>query len=132
MWAQLLKAELDLVAKDAVVIALGRDVERFLCKQKISRPHGSIFHYSRNNATARTIAPLLLPDQYRKFKLEVGIDDIVGAANDVMRSSIFDDYRDEIVQDVLKSGLTESGKMLMFTYQCLFAVMDGRSLSDFN
>ena len=123
-WSGLLNEELKLVSKsDARVIALGSQVERFLEKQKLPRSlAGSIPHFSTQASLARTIAPQLLPEQYGKFSKDVGIADILGTAEELMQAKEFDDFRDSILENLPKD-LTESGKKLLFTYKCLFAVM---------
>lgn len=87
-----------------------------------------LFFISASNvATARTVAPQLFADQYHEFSKSVSIDDVVSVAERVMCVTAFDDYRDKIMQDLRKGGLSPSSKMLMFTYKCLFAVILGKS-----
>lgn len=128
-WYHLLEEELRLVSKPgAPVIALGGGVAGFLKKHRTPNLAGSIFHYSKNNSTARTVAPQLLPDQYREFSEGIGIADIRSSAEKIMASKVFDGYRDSILGNLSKD-LTESGKQLLFTYKCLFAVILGKPLT---
>ena len=130
-WSGLLKEELNLVAKpDVRVITLGKEVARFLEKQNVSqRLAGNIPHFSTQASLARTIAPQLLPEQYEEFSKSVSIADIRNTAEEMMQAREFDKFRDSILQGIPKE-LTGSGRQLLFTYRCLFAVMRGDSLTD--
>ena len=131
-WYPLLEQELDLVAKpESPLIAIGSQVENFLnenfLKRKVTRRMGWIPHYSKQATAARSIAPRLHRDEYAEFSASVSLDEIESTAKGVVQGKDFDKYRDDILAKRPKSPLSESNKMLMFTYKKLFAVMRGQS-----
>ena len=131
LWYPLLEEEIELVAKpDAGVIALGRGVEKFLKERETPRLAGAIPHFSTNASLARTIAPQLLPWEWREFSASVRVDDIERTAQEMMQGKRYDKYRCKILNDLRKGGLTESRKELMFTYKALFTVMRGASITN--
>ena len=131
-WYPLLEQELDLVAKpEAPVIAIGSQVENFLnenfLKRKVTRRMGWIPHYSKQATAARSIAPRLHCDEYAEFSVTASLDEIENTAKGVVQGKEFDQYRDDILAKRPQGPLSESSKMLMFTYKKLFAVMRGQS-----
>ncbi len=133
-WYPLLQQELELVAPNARVIALGDTVAKFLKKQEENERFqhglaGTIPHFSRQASVARPIAPQLLPKQYDRFSKSVSIADIRRTAEDMMQGREFSESRDSILQGI-PNNLSESGRQLLFTYKCLFTVIRSDSLTD--
>ena len=125
-WYPLLRQELKLVSKPrAPVIAVGRRVYNYLKKRRTPRLRGSLLHFSNQASLARTIAPQLMPRDYQDFAKNVGANDLVCLAEELTQAKAFDRHRDQILENLRKTGGTESSKQLMFTYKALFAVMKG-------
>ena len=59
---------------------------------------------------------------YREFSKTMEVADIRIIATNITAGSEFDGYRDSILNNVQKE-LTESSKMLIFTYKCLLAML---------
>lgn len=125
-WYPLLEQEIELVAKsDAPVIAVGNQVENFLNGANLARRVRWIPHYSRQVFATRSIAPRLYPGEYEQFAASVGWDDIESTARELVRGKAFTKYRDDILDKRPKGPVSDSYKMLMFTYKKLFAVIGG-------
>ena len=123
-WYPLLEDELKLVAKPgAPVIAIGSRVENFLNARQTPGYAGSILHYSSNTRVAWGIAPKLMPAKYREFAASVSKADIEIIVQELMQCKAFDGYRDGVLEKLAKAPLSDSYKMLMFTYKELFAVL---------
>ena len=75
----------------------------------------------------RLIAPRLYPDKYREFATTTSWDEIADTAAELVCCPVFDERRDRILAGRPKGPLADAGKMLMFTYKKLFAVIRGES-----
>ena len=123
-WFPLLCEELKLVAQtNAKVIAIGNEVDGFLRKQNLPRPlAGKIIHYSHTAAAFWQRIPERYPEQFAEFLPTVGWADIEATVWQVMTEG---EMGPTSIAHTLKrlqggSRLTESRKMLMFTYKMQF------------
>ena len=121
-WYALLQEELQLVAKpEAPVIAIGNDPYNFLNRKEMRCLKGQILHYSQQASGARRKLPCAHWEQYRKFRTSVFWADIEKVVRQVMDAGGLQDYIEGTLNR-LRHGqrLTESRKMLMFTYKIQF------------
>ena len=129
-WFPLLKQELQLVAnRQASIVAVGRDVEKFLIKKMNDLPKGltlrsRILHYSQNAVSYRTKKAEMHPERYGEFSKTVSFKDIEETIRRVEKRESKEKDGSGIASkpnEWKKEGLTESRKNLMFTYFVQFA-----------
>ena len=123
-WFPLLCEELKLVAQtNAKIVAIGNEVDGFLRKQNLPRPlAGKITHYSQQAAGFWKRIPERYPKEFAEFLPTVGWADMEKTVRRVVTEG---DLGTAVLESTLKrlrngSQLTESRKMLMFTYKMQF------------
>ena len=123
-WYPLLCEEIKLVARpNAVVIAIGTPVERFLRKQQFpGQLAGRILHYSWSASRYRPNMAKRHPEQFSEFKKTVEMSHMKTTIKRVMEGAELGPCEPEKTLKRLQSGsgLTKSRKQLMFTYKCQF------------
>ena len=120
-WYCLLRDELKLVRKDnAPLIAIGRDVERFL-KQKGEDSH-YILHYSRRVLEKHVAREAKrCPSEYEKFKENVVANCLKETVRQVLKDVRSDSCIDKILEQLqLDRNFCERRKKLAFTYKMSF------------
>lgn len=122
-WGALLDKEVRLIAKPgAHIIAIGRDVCRFLERNCLYSDVTSILHYSPRAITARNAAVRGQEAEFRTFADMLSMQDIVDVAVELMReNSIADAMVEEVIARLRKANLSESRKKLAFIYSTAFA-----------
>ena len=128
-WYSLLCEEIKLVARpNAVVIAIGTPVERFLRKQQcLGQLAGRILHYSWSASRYRPRKSKRYPEQFSEFEKTVNMSHIEKTVRRVMEGAELGPSEPEKTLKRLQngSGLTKSRKQLMFTYKCQFEKLLG-------
>jgi hypothetical protein len=125
-WVDLLERELELVAKPEVkIISIGKESKRFLNSNLSEgwRKHhlGNIIHYSPQAIPFRKRVPTEHPAEYRELKRTVRSNQILSTAKRVMKQGKMSSLEPQILTRLQSGkGLTESRKMLMFTYYKAF------------
>ena len=121
-WYPLLLEELQLVAKPkAPIIAIGNDPYNFLNRKEMRCLKGPILHYSQQASGARRKIPSAHRERYCKFRTSVSWDGIEEIVRQVMDAGELQDYIEGTLNRLRRGQrLTESRKMLMFTYKVQF------------
>lgn len=123
-WYDLLIQELNLVAPKASVIAIDSTARQFLDSKKLPRLKGLIPHYSGSASGNRIWLPAAYPEEYAAFAQQVSVDDIEQTVKRVAQeANMPSDFVDGTLQNLAGKQMTESRKMLMFSYKTLFAVV---------
>ena len=123
MWYPLLEQELNLVLKpDGMVIAIGNVVEGFLKEQGLPQFAGKVMHYAKTAVSHWAKMPRRYPERYSAFTQTVSCTDIENTVRRVIKDAGMPLSETKKTLQRLRngSGLTDSRKMLMFTYLCQF------------
>ena len=122
-WAALLDKEGRLIAKPgAHIIAIGRDVYRFLEQNGFDREVKSVMHYSALATASRNAAVKGRETEFNAFSEMLSIQDIVDVAAEIMReNSISAAMSAETIGRLRKAELSESRKKLAFIYSTAFS-----------
>jgi hypothetical protein len=128
-WTALFDREMRLVAKpNARIIAIGRDVEKFLSRLGGERAYTRVLHYSPLASAARNAAVVGHEAEFASFANELSLQDIVAVASEVMREhSVPNPLAAETLRRVEKARLTLSRKKLAFGYSVAFAAIRARA-----
>lgn len=124
-WFPLLKKELELVAKqDAIVFAMGREVERFLTKK---REQGEfdyrlqyLLHPSNQAAGARQECIAGRKSEFNKFKQTMTKEKLEKFASKILSKDSTKWAKRRAKERLESKNLTDSWKMLMFCYKLTF------------
>lgn len=122
-WYPILERELGLVAKPgAKIISIGNAVGSYLSEKALFGHAGTILHYSSQASKSRKSEPSRQPTAYSEFSSSVELSHVVETAEDVLKEGkVHSELRAEILGRLQRSGsLSESRKMLMFTYRVRF------------
>lgn len=121
-WHTLLQEEIGLVAtSDAHVFAVGKAVDKFLSRKDFPRPHDYLLHYSPQAARARNQGIAGREDRFDAFKETVSLQNVIGAAEQVLEESALPDrFQDEALTRLEKRTLTPSRQKLIFNYKLAF------------
>ena len=122
-WYPILLEEINLVSKpgSTSIIAIGGEVWSFLSKQKDQRLNGRILHYSKNAVPHRSKKKTLYPKHYDRFEPSVCWEHIEQTVKRIAtEGEMPGDYMEGILGNFNGQTLTDSRKMLMFTYKVQF------------
>lgn len=120
-WYSLLQKEIDLVAPNARIVAVGTNVYRYLERRGFRRPFTRVIHYSGQAGSARSAGIVGREDTFEAFKDSVCHDDLFATAQDVLASArVPGKIRDETLSRLKRFALTMSRKRLIFNYKVTF------------
>ena len=121
-WYPILRKELELVRKPrAPIIPIGREVWGFLSKKKTQQITCRVLHYSKNAAPHYPRMKTLYPEYYTRFESSVGWEHIEQTVKRIAtEGKMPGDYVEGILGNLKGKTLTDSRKMLMFTYKVQF------------
>ena len=121
-WHALLKEEIALVGlPEASVIAVGKQVTRHLKRRGFPHPVTTVLHYSGQAARARREAVRGHEDEFRAFANSVSSAEVLATAEVVLEESgLADPFRSNTCERLERGELSESRKMLLFSYRMAF------------
>lgn len=121
-WYPLLQEEIHLVAtSDATIVAVGKVVSQHLKRRGFHRPIKPVIHYSRLAGRARSAEIVGREEAFEAFRGSVSIEDVVAAAEAVLRESHMPvEMCDEELSRLSKSQLSTSRQQLIFSYKLAF------------
>jgi hypothetical protein len=120
-WYTLLQEEIDLVAPNACIVAVGSKVYQYLERRGFRRPFTRVIHYSGQAGSARAAGIVGREDTFEAFKDSVSHDDLFATAQDVLASArVPAKIRDETLSRLKRFALTMSRQQLIFNYKVAF------------
>ena len=120
-WYELLLEEIDLVAaSEAGIFAVGNAVAQHLVRREFTRPLTRVIHYSGQAASARAVGIIGHEDDFERFESTVSLEDVLAAAEGVLNAAVPATFRDETLERLAGSQLSESRKQLIFNYKLAF------------
>lgn len=125
-WFPLLIQELDLVASSgAGIFAVGGAVAQHLERRAFPRPITRVIHYSGQAARARAAGIVGHKESFDRFRSSLSLDLVLATADDVLRTSVPANFRDEALARLSRGRLSESQQQLIFNYKLAFEGWDG-------
>jgi hypothetical protein len=120
-WYPLLQDEIKLVGPNARIIAVGRQVSRFLLNRGDFGRLFDVTHYSSLAGAARSAGIRRHEAEFESFKDSVSKEDLTATAQHFLASArVPQEIRKETLEQLEKFQLTYSRQKLMFIYKLAF------------
>ena len=120
-WYPLLQEEINLVASNAAIVAVGKVVSQHLKRRGFRRPIKSVIHYSGLAGRARSAEIVGREEAFEAFRGSVSLEDVVATAEAVLRESHMPiEMCNKELSRLSKSQLSTSRQQLIFSYKLAF------------